>query len=259
MIKVENISFRYKSTLDFVFKEYSFELKAGKIMSILGPNGRGKTTFVKTLLDLLPLHAGRVTCKGRKSYVPQNALTPFDYDVREMVVMGCNKGQGLFVQLTSEDYKNADLAIEKVGMTSFAKQGFSNLSGGQKQMILVARALASDPDILILDEPTSALDFKNQNLVLNIMKQVASEGKTIIFTTHCPHQALYVADMAMIMQSQENYLFDSAKDVLTDDHLSRLYGIKIHKDSLNINNRHCDLIIPVFTGNNNIIKEVHTT
>jgi len=256
VIRAEKISFRYGTASKFVFQDYSFEVKAGEVLSVLGPNGQGKTTLVKTLLDLLPLSSGMIHCQGHKAYVPQNALTPFDYDVREMVVMGCNPGRGMFSGVTTEDYKAADHAIEKVGMTHLARQGFASLSGGQKQMVLVARALASRPDIMILDEPTSALDFKNQSLVLNIMKQIASEGKTVIFTTHCPHQALYVSDTAMIMQSSDSCFCGPAEEVLTNNHLSRLYGVHIHKGSIETDYKCCDFVIPVFDNCPEIFEDV---
>jgi len=132
VIKAKDICFKYGSSPDFVFQDYSFEVKPGEILAILGPNGQGKTTLVKCLLDLLPLSRGKVHFNGHKSYVPQNALTPFDYEVREMVVMGCNRGRGLFAQIHKEDYWAADEALEKVGILKFAKRGFAALSGGQK-------------------------------------------------------------------------------------------------------------------------------
>ncbi len=246
MLSAKSISFRYKSSQDHIFDNYSFDVKAGEIMSILGPNGRGKTTLIKTLLGLLSLNSGSVDCDGYKSYVPQNALTPFDYSVREMVVMGCGQNKGLFTQVTKDDYKSADETLEKIGMIHLSQQGFATLSGGQKQMVLVARALVSNPDIMILDEPTSALDFKNQSSVLNIMKQISKEGKSVIFTTHCPHQALYASHKTMIMQSSNTYLYGATKEILTSNKLSKLYNIHIHKGRFSSNSGDIDFISPVF-------------
>lgn len=249
MLSAANISFRYKPSLDYVFDNYSFNIKPGEIMAILGPNGRGKTTLIKTLLELLPVNSGSITCVGHRSYVPQNALTPFDYSVREMVVMGCGQNKGLFTHVTKKDYKTADETLEKIGMLHLSEQGFATLSGGQKQMILVARALASKPDTLILDEPTSALDYKNQSCVLNILKQIGKEGKSVIFTTHCPHQALYASNKTMIMESSNKYLYGATKEILVSKNLTKLYGINIHKGSFDLNKNNFDFISPIFQEN----------
>jgi len=113
-------------------------------------------------------------------------------------------------------------------------------------MILIARALASRPDLMILDEPTSALDFKNQNRVLNIIKRIADEGQAVVFTTHCPHQALHVADLAMIMQSKKSYMWGQEKDVLSRNHLSNLYDVDIHTGTLQADNKSRNFVTPLF-------------
>ncbi len=246
MFKAIDISFSYGSPREAIFQNYSFDVEPGKVMAVLGPNGQGKTTLVKCLLNLLPLNEGDIKFSGHKSYVPQNALTPFDYEVREMVVMGCNRGRGVFAQISKKDYQSADEALDKVGMRSYSKRGFAALSGGQKQMVLIARALASRPDIMILDEPTSALDFKNQNRVLNIMKDIAAQGQSVIFTTHCPHQALYVSDQALIMKSRNDFMTGSAREILTTNNLSSLYGINIHTGSLGAKYDYRNFVTPLF-------------
>ena len=247
MIKAENLGFQYHSNLDFVFRHYSFELERGEIMTVLGPNGRGKTTLIKCLLGLLPLSEGEIETSGHRSYVPQNAMTPFDYDAHEIVVMGCNRSRGIFAHVTKADYLAADEALREVGMEAFARRPFASLSGGQKQMVLIARALVSAPDIMILDEPTSALDYKNQDRVLGILKRISEKGRTIIFSTHCPHQALHISDKSMIMNANGSYACGCSSEILDKDFLTTLYNSCIYRGMLPDDPGGYEYVIPLYS------------
>ena len=247
MIRAHNIGFQYRPDQEFIFRQYSFELAKGEIMAVLGPNGQGKTTLIKCLLELLRLSEGYIEVQGHRSYVPQNALTPFDYEVREIVVMGCNKTRGLFATISKQDYEAADQALCEVGMQNYRHRRFASLSGGQKQMVLIARALVSAPEIMILDEPTSALDYKNQDTVLTILKRIAAQGKTIIFSTHCPHQALRISDKALILCSQTSFSCGPSKEILNECALSKLYRIDIHKGSPLGHGDDYEFVIPLYS------------
>jgi len=242
MIEVENISYCYPNVKQPIFEGHYFSLQKGEIMAVLGPNGSGKTTLLKTLLDLLPLRSGKISINGRRSYVPQETLSPFDYSVREIVVMGASGRNGLFAAPSPSDFSQTEAALEKVGMSDQINNSFARLSGGQKQMVLIARALVSNPDVMILDEPTSALDYHNQDKVLQSMAEIASRGKVVIFSTHCPLQALHVSHKVLLVRKTAKGVYGQTKDILTEANLSDLYQLPI----LRFAAKDGDVIVPSY-------------
>lgn len=240
MIEVENISFRYPHAKQPIFEGHRFSLQRGEILAVLGPNGSGKTTLIKTLLGLLPIQTGSIKITGHHSYVPQHTLSPFDYSVREMVVMGASGQNGMFATPGKADYTSTDAALERVGMLDVGSGSFAHLSGGQKQMVLIARALVSNPDVMILDEPTSALDYHNQDKVLQTMADVARQGKAVIFSTHCPLQALHVSHKVLLVRKHAKSVYGTAKEILNEDNLSTLYQLPITRHSM----KEGDIIVP---------------
>ncbi|KJG08909.1 ABC transporter ATP-binding protein [Photobacterium kishitanii] len=243
MIKVSKISFCYPNRPKNIFDGHSFELDKSEVLAILGPNGSGKTTLIKCLLGLLPISGGEVKTVGKCSYVPQSTSSPFDYCVRDMVVMGASGRNGFFATPSKLDKEKADEALLSVGMLKFANESFCCLSGGQQQMILIARALVSQPNIMILDEPTSALDYFNQNKVLTTIKEVAKKGTAVIFSTHCPQQALHVADKVLLVRREGPSLFGLSKNMLNKDNLRQLYNIDIARGVL----QDQEIIAPIFS------------
>ena len=243
MIEVENISYSYPRAKQPIFDGHSFSLQKGEIMAVLGPNGSGKTTLIKTLLNLLPISSGRIQINGHRSYVPQETLSPFDYSVRETVVMGASGQNGLFAAPEKSDFDKTEAALQKVGMLDLVDDSFAHLSGGQKQMVLIARALVSNPDLMILDEPTSALDYHNQDKVLQSMADVARQGKAVIFTTHCPHQALHVSHKVLLVKKIAKSVYGPAKEILNEENLSQLYQLPISRHAL----QEGDIIVPSYS------------
>ena len=211
---------------NWLFRDLSFVLPSGEILALLGPNGRGKTTLLKCLAELHAPSEGRVTRTGAIGYVPQQFVTPFDYSVRDIVLMGRARHIGVFSNPTSDDRAIADEALSMLGFPDFAERTFTTLSGGERQMVLMARALASGAEIMLLDEPTSALDFRNQAILLRTLKKIASERSlTVVITTQDPTEALEVADRALLLHGADRYDEGRAEDILVPDNLSRLYGV----------------------------------
>ncbi|MFT8210947.1 MAG: ABC transporter ATP-binding protein [Symbiopectobacterium sp.] len=223
--------------------------RAGEITAILGANGRGKTTLLHTLLgDLSPL-TGTVQREDAIGFVPQLFTPPFSYSVLDMVLMGRAGRIALFSLPTAQDIAAAHRALEMLGIATLAESDFSALSGGQRQLVLIARALASECQTLILDEPTAALDLHNQAQVLQLLTHLAREqGLCILLTTHDPSHALAIAQQALLLMADKQYLYGSRDTVVTEENLTRLYGIPVRQVTLEMHSQQpYQALIPLFT------------
>jgi iron complex transport system ATP-binding protein len=245
-ISFEDLSYAYQPGR-WVFRNYSASINKGQVFSLLGPNGRGKTTLLKLLLGALKVNGGRVSVNGRTAFVPQLFHVDFDYTVLDMVLMGRARAIGLFAQPSRQDEDAAFAALDRFDMAGFARRPFQELSGGQRQMVILARALAAEADILILDEPASSLDFKNQSRILDWIGRLAhQDGLTVVFTTHHPHHALAVADVALLMFGEARFTKGPASVVLTEDNMIALYGMPIKKLQFEYEGRTLETFAPVF-------------
>ncbi|WP_456471640.1 ABC transporter ATP-binding protein [Methanocaldococcus sp.] len=234
MIKVENLSFNY---VDFeVLKDISFEVNQGEICAIFGPNGAGKSTLFKCIVGFLKPNKGRILVDGKDiinlspkerakilAYVPQEHKPSFPYLVKEIVLMGRNPHLSLLGP-KKEDYEIAYKCLRQVGIGHLADRVYSNLSGGQRQLVLLARALAQETNIMLLDEPTSALDFKNQLKIWDILKKLKESGITIIVTVHDPNHVLWFCDKVIILNKGEILDIGSPLEVLNENNIKKLYG-----------------------------------
>jgi iron complex transport system ATP-binding protein len=242
----QDLSFAYKNG-PFVFVDYQARLGQGQVMSILGTNGRGKTTLLKVLLGLLTPHSGVVRKTGRLSFVPQLFQVTFAFRVLDMVVMGRARKISLFGRPTERDFEISMAALRRFGIADLAERSFFSLSGGQRQLVIIARALVAEADILALDEPTSALDLRNQDLVLRWIERLAKEdGMTILFTTHHPHHALAVADQAFLMLDERRHLSGPVSEILTGSNLEELYGVPLKYLEFNYDGHRKTTLVPVF-------------
>lgn len=203
----------------------NIDIARNDIVAILGINGRGKSTLLHTLLGIQKPLSGKILTTSSLSFVPQSFNATFDYSVLEMVLMGRAKQLSLFAQPTQDDHQRALKNLQRLGLQEHINTAFNQLSGGQKQLVLIARALTAECQILVLDEPTSALDLYNQKRVLHILSSLVKERDlTIIFSTHDPSHAMTIANKVILLE-QQCYSFGAVQTLLTEENLSRLYGI----------------------------------
>jgi iron complex transport system ATP-binding protein len=216
---------------------FTLTLAPGEVLALLGPNGGGKTTLLKTLLGLLPPQAGRVLLDGepladwsarerarRLAYVPQSTAGSFDYTVFDLVLMGRTAHIGTLSAPSAHDRDAAMAAIEGLGLAALAQRPITMISGGERQLALIARALAQEARVVVLDEPTASLDFGNQGKVLRQIRRLAEAGLAVLFSTHDPNHALRWADKALLIRDGQTLAQGPVAEVLVPETLARLYG-----------------------------------
>ena len=221
---VENLGFYYQAE-NFLFKQLNFALKQGDILAILGQNGCGKSTLLDLLLGIHRPIQGKIEVHQSIGFVPQFFSSPFAYSVLDIVLMGRSTHINTFAKPKLHDYQIAMQALDYLNLSHLANREFASLSGGQRQLILIARAIASECKLMLLDEPTSALDLANQDVVLTLLKDlVKTQQMTIAFTTHQPNHAVAVANKTLLMIKQ-NIQFGETKKVLTTKNLTALFHL----------------------------------
>ena len=242
-IEVKNLSFSYGDRP--VLQDISFSVGKGEFLSILGPNGVGKSTLFRCVLGLLSGYTGTVCVDGvdartfsireaarHIAYIPQSSRSVFNYSVFDIVLMGRTSGLHPFRSPGRKDKELCHWALEKVGIPHLRDRCFHRLSGGEQQLVLIARALVQKAPILMLDEPTANLDFGNQLLVLEQAKSLAREGYTVIQTTHHPEQSYMYSDRILALQKGRVLTEGMPKAVLTEETIRALYGVDVQVVSL---------------------------
>jgi iron complex transport system ATP-binding protein len=238
LLSVEDLAFGYPERL--VGSGVSFVLRGGEVLCLLGPNGGGKTTLFKTILGVLPARGGRIAVAGEEvstwsrqrrarvfGYVPQSGGGTLAFTVFEMVLMGRTAHHGPFSAPTREDREAAEAAIEGIGISHLARREWTRISGGERQLALIARALAQGPQILVLDEPTANLDFGNQLRVIAELRRLAERGLAVFFSTHHPEQAFAIADEVAILHGGRLAELGPPEKVITAATMLEIYGAEV--------------------------------
>lgn len=246
MLQIEHVKAGYGSHAEIVH-DASFTLEEGEFGCIIGANGCGKTTLLKTILGVLAPLGGSAHLNGEDvfrlsekqralhfAYIPQTHQLPFPFLVKDMVLMGRTPHLGRFSATTKEDHRIALAALCQLSIQHLADKTFTELSGGQQQLVLIARALAQQPDILIMDEPTASLDFGNQQLVLSRMRTLVDSGLSVLMVTHDPAHAFYCADRVIVLHEGEVLADGLPHEVITPETMRTIYGIDVQVKRVNL-------------------------
>jgi len=238
LLAVEDLAFGYVDRA--VGQAVSFAVAAGEILCLLGPNGGGKTTLFKTVLGLLRPLGGAVKLAGEDvaswsprrrarafGYVPQSGAGQFAFTVREMVLMGRSAHRGPFAAPSAADHEAADAALAMLGIAALAERDWLRISGGERQLALIARALAQEPRVLVLDEPTANLDFGNQVRVLDQVRRLAAERLAVLFSTHHPEQAFACADRVAMLHGGRLVRLGTPAAIITPETMRLVYGVEV--------------------------------
>lgn len=247
MIVVNDLAFHYKNSKN-VLSDISFEVDRGQCVCILGPNGTGKTTLLKCLLGFYHLQHGSILIDGTDitslsagerarhlAYVTQSTGLTFPYTVEEVIQMGRITHMKLGASLSASDRKITNEAMERLGIQELSRRNFQTLSGGERQMVLIARALAQQADYMILDEPTAALDYSNQVRILEMIRSLSQDGLGVLMTTHFPDHAFMACTQALLMREGTVMDFGKPEEVVTGERLSRLYQVPVGVTDVAVN------------------------
>jgi len=234
MIKIKNLSFSYGDKE--VLRDISLSIPKGDLCGLLGRNGSGKTTLFKCCLNLLKYKHGSIIIDDKKiedlsyrelskliAYLPQDHKVSFAWSVEEIILMGRSPHMRNILGLSSADYDRVADIMEFLGITQYSKASFNDLSGGERQLVMIGRALAQDTPIIFLDEPTSALDFDNQIMIWQKLKEISDKGTTVVVCTHDPNHILWFCKSIIALNLGELVAYGSTDEVLTSKLLSTIF------------------------------------
>jgi iron complex transport system ATP-binding protein len=238
LIEVRGGAFRYGERM--LFSSIDLDIFAGEVLTILGPNGCGKSTLLRCIGGALTLAAGTVrmdgqdlsaldpSARGRRiGFLFQDHVPTFPFTVLDVATMGRTPHMSIFGMPSPRDTALAEEALDTVGIRHLKNRPYTELSGGERQLVLLSRTLVQQPDVILLDEPTSHLDMRNQVLCLKTIGSLAAQGRSMVMTTHDPNHAFLYSGRVVLMKPDGSLLTGPASDVITDATLSMIYGTDI--------------------------------
>lgn len=242
-IQVTDLSFSYGDAK--VLDHVSFSAEYGQILSILGPNGAGKSTLFRCMLGLLTPSGGDAIIDGTPvskldakelakhiAYIPQSHDPAFNFSVFDMVLMGTTAQLNRFSSPGQTQKRQAEDALARLGVSHLKDRGYGSISGGERQLVLIARAIAQQAKILVMDEPSASLDFGNRIRLMNTVRELSKDGYAIIQSTHDPDQAFLYSDKILALHAGEVLAWGTPKETICNSLISRLYGVDVEVCSL---------------------------
>lgn len=240
LLEVRDLSFSYRGSGRWVFRNVNLSLAAGDVLTILGPNGAGKSTLLNCLVNLLKPNSGEILLDGCPlpkmrlrdvarviGYVPQDHTAMYAYTVRDFVVMGRAPHLGTFRKPSAADRAIADEVMGDLNILHYADKPYTQISGGERQQALIARSLVQEPKVIMFDEPTNHLDFGNQLRTINKICGLAKKGYAVVMTTHMPDHAIRLGGVTAILNRRGEFLCGSTDEVITEENLRDIYRTDI--------------------------------
>lgn len=245
-------------------KHIDFSVESGQVLCVLGPNGCGKSTLVKTLLGAVPLLGGSLTIDGSDvtawsakrlsksvAYIAQAHDRPFPYAVKDVVMMGRASRLGLGGQPGARDFNMVENAMEELGIRHLREKPYVDISGGELQMVMFARALVQEPQMIVMDEPTAALDYGNAVKVIEKIRELAQTGFAIVMVTHNPDHAFMTGAKVALFKRGKPMVFGDANEVITRQNIQEAYGVNVKLVEFTHDNKEImRMCAPEFRGSN---------
>jgi iron complex transport system ATP-binding protein len=258
--EVSDLHFSYNKKRE-VLQGVSFCADKGDFICLLGENGAGKTTLFRCMLGLLKGYRGSIEVADRPlesyparelakhiAYIPQEHRPTFNYTVLQTALMGTTPTLSRFRSPGKSEEATALESLDRLGIRRLAESGFAEISGGERQLVLIARALAQHSEVLIMDEPTANLDYGNQIRVMRTIRALASEGYLILLSTHNPEHALQYSEKVLVMRSGKTDLFGKTREVLTESVLTELYNVPVKVHEIRTQEGLVPVCLPIVPG-----------